>query len=740
MRLPPAPRDIPVVIGDVIWSTPGQGSADSLPLGNGNAAANVWTEPNGDIVLYLAKNDAWDHLGRLIKLGRLRLRVTPSLTAAGNFEQKLSLEDSAITVTNGDATVRLWLDAHASRLVIEIRATTPVHITASLDPWRTVAREIGNKEAHGACGLEGGPVKLLALPDQVDSSDPRAVIWFQRNESSVWALTLDQQGLGDFKSRVTDPLLHRTFGGCMAATGWVKTSPSNLTTPAAVTSATLIVTAHAAQTATAGEWVEQVRATSAANAAQSPAEMWRDHVQWWREFWGRSHIRPRARAADWGQADMVGQQSAWQRYLVACCGRGLYPVKFNGGLFTADWGLKNEAFDADYRRWGGGYWFQNTRLIYWALLANGDYELMRPLFRMYRDMLPLAEHRTQAWYGHSGAFFPETLYFWGTHLPSNYGWDRTGKATGEIENRYIRWHWSGGLELVALMLETHAHTGDAALLTDELLPIARAVLSFYAQHYANDAAGKLHVAPAQALETWWEAENPMPEVAGLHSVLPRLLALDSIRPADAEAWHALAARLPPLPTGARAGRKILLAAAKHEAVPSNSENPELYAVFPFKLFGLGRPDLDVAQWTFARRMFPDTGGWRQDAVQAALLGLTETAAFYVAKNYNDPANFAAAFKGFWGPNYDWVPDFDHGSVTQLALQTMLVQTVGEKIYLFPAWPTDRWDVSFKLHVSGQTTLEGELKDGSLIHLTVTPESRQKDVVVLLGANIAALAS
>ena len=71
---------------------------------------------------------------------------------------------------------------------------------------------------------------------------------------------------------------------------------------------------------------------------------------------------------------------------------------------------------------------------------------------------------------------------------------------------------------------------------------------------------------------------------------------------------------------------------------------------------------------------------------------------------------------------------------------MLVQIVGEKIYLFPAWPTDRWDVSFKLHVSGQTTLEGELKDGSLIHLTVTPESRQKDVVVLLGANIAALAS
>ena len=85
-----------------------------------------------------------------------------------------------------------------------------------------------------------------------------------------------------------------------------------------------------------------------------------------------------------------------------------------------------------------------------------------------------------------------------------------------------------------------------------------------------------------------------------------------------------------------------------------------------------------------------------------------------------------------------MPDFDHGSVTQLALQTMLVQTVGEKIHLFPAWPADRWDVSFKLHVSGQTTLEGELKDGALVHLTVTPESRRKDVVVLLGMDKSAL--
>ncbi len=722
------------MIGDVSWSTPGQTSADSLPLGNGDVAANVWTEPGGNIVLYLAKNDAWDHLGRLIKIGRLRLRITPSLTAGGKFEQRLSLGDASVVVSNGDTTVRLWIDAHSPRLVMDVNSVTPCSVEASLDPWRTAPREIGVKEAHTACGLEGGPVKLMALPDQVVAGERDAVVWYQRNESSIWAMTLDQQGLGEFKSKSADPLLHRTFGGLLAAPGFTKSSDMAVISPTPLRSAVLRVTVHAAQTDSVATWLAQIRASAGASAGATPTDVWHSHQQWWQTFWDRSYIRPMARAPDWNQAATVAEQSAWQRYLVVCCGRGLYPVKFNGGLFTADWALPEENFDADYRRWGGGYWFQNTRLIYWALLANGDYELTRPLFRMYRDMLALAEHRTRTWFGHGGVFFPETLYFWGTHLPGNYGWDRTGKAPRDVENQYIRRYWVGGLELIALMLETYAHIADATLLENELLPIARAVLEFYAAHYPSDAHGQLRFAPAQSLETWWVAENPLPEIAGLHYLLPRLLALPSasLQPGDAAAWRKLADRLPPVPTGNVDGRKIILAAEKHEAVPSNTENPELYAVFPFKLYGVGRPELEVAQWTFQRRMFPDTGGWRQDAVQAALLGLTEPATFYASKNFTN--NSPVRFKAFWGPNYDWLPDFCNGSVAQLALQTMLVQSVGEKILLFPAWPADRWNVTFKLHTTGQTVLEGELKDGELVNLTVTPESRRKNVVVLLGTD------
>ncbi len=44
--------------------------------------------------------------------------------------------------------------------------------------------------------------------------------------------------------------------------------------------------------------------------------------------------------------------------------------------------------------------------------------------------------------------------------------------------------------------------------------------------------------------------------------------------------------------------------------------------------------------------------------------------------------------------------------------------------------TDHWDADFKLHAPHNTTLEGRIKDGKLVDLKVTPESRRKDVEVM----------
>ena len=70
----------------------------------------------------------------------------------------------------------------------------------------------------------------------------------------------------------------------------------------------------------------------------------------------------------------------------------------------------------------------------------------------------------------------------------------------------------------------------------------------------------------------------------------------------------------------------------------------------------------------------------------------------------------------------------------IGLQEMLLQTNGEQILLFPAWPKE-WNVHFKLHAPGETTVEATLKDGKVTDLKVLPESREKDIVIMIENDI-----
>jgi hypothetical protein len=54
----------------------------------------------------------------------------------------------------------------------------------------------------------------------------------------------------------------------------------------------------------------------------------------------------------------------------------------------------------------------------------------------------------------------------------------------------------------------------------------------------------------------------------------------------------------------------------------------------------------------------------------------------------------------------------------------------QTITLFPGWPVDLWDVSFKLHGPLNTTIEAACTAGTLSKLVVVPESRRSAVQVL----------
>jgi hypothetical protein len=225
------------------------------------------------------------------------------------------------------------------------------------------------------------------------------------------------------------------------------------------------------------------------------------------------------------------------------------------------------------------------------------------------------------------------------------------------------------------------------------------------------------------------AYNATSTVSGLSTVLQKLLALP---PADLDSstrakFAGMLQRIPPIAYRYINGHQTIAPAKSWERI-NNEESPQLYPVFPWGIFGISKPNLDIAlnTWhydTLAIK-FRSHIGWKQDNIVAARLGLTaEAAQLTFAKLKNSGRRFPA----FWGPGFDWAPDNNWGGSGMIGLQEMLLQTAGDSIYLFPAWPKTT-DVHFKLYAPQQTIVECELKNGQVQSLTVTPQRRLKDVV------------
>ena len=257
------------------------------------------------------------------------------------------------------------------------------------------------------------------------------------------------------------------------------------------------------------------------------------------------------------------------------------------------------------------------------------------------------------------------------------------------------------------MLDRYDFTQDDNFARNTLVPLADPIIAFFDQYWPKrDPNGKIIVYPAQALEASNDGQS-MPDIAGLRFILPRLLALPQTSP-PRRSGHAGRESSRNAPAACRRGGWSETAAPLSQRGVKASENPELYAVFPYRLFGVGKPDLDLARATYDKRFSRINYGWCQDSIQAACLGLGAEAGRQVAlrARINRPYRFPAMFSGF-----DWIPDQDHGANILTTLQFMLLQADGRKLYVLPAWPKS-WNVSFKLHAPYNTTVEGEFKAGN----------------------------
>ncbi|MDR3651803.1 MAG: DUF5703 domain-containing protein [Paludibacter sp.] len=718
---------------DYTWTSPSHNSSESMPCGGGDIGMNVWVE-NGDLLFYVSKSGAFDENNTMLKQGRFRVRLSPNpFTEATNFRQTLKLNDGYVEFSANGITIQLWADVFKPVIHFEIVSKKKITSEISYENWRYADRIIRKGEGDQGSYKWSPPKGLVTGKDSISTTENSVTFFHRNSEKTIFDITVAQQGLESVKPQLYNPLCQLTSGGKM----WGENLIFNRTEKGIYSGTDykawifkskkpfkkqeLKIALQISQDKNISEWTSALNKTIEKINTKIDGKQ---SVVWWNDFWNRSFIHIDGEAAN------LSRNYTLFRYMLGCNAHSGWPTRFNGGLFTFDPVFVDSklAFTPDYRRWTGGtFTAQNQRLVYWPMLKSGDFDMMIPEFEFYNRILKNAELRSKIYWNHQGACFTEQIENFGLPNPSEYGWKRPDYFDKGVEyNAWLEYTWDTALEICQMILETKEYANaDIA----KYKPLIESCVRFFDEHYRYlaqhrgrktlDGEGHLILFPASACETYKMANNPASTIAALKTIL-KTLGNDS-----------LLKTIPPIPLRIIDGKTMISPAKTWERV-NNTEAPQLYPVFPWHIFGVGKDSLQIARNTYLYdpdvQKFRSHVGWKQDNIFAACLGLTDE-----AKRLNSLklANGPYRFPAFWGPGFDWSPDCNWGGSGMIGLQEMLLQTTDDgKILLFPAWPKD-WNVHFKLHAPKNTTVEAELKDGKVRVVSIIPENRRQDIVIMV---------
>ncbi len=742
---------------DITWTSQSQNSSESMPVGGGDIGLNVWVE-DGELLFYLGKTGAFDENNMLLKLGRIRMKIYPNPFEGKEFKQQLQLEKGHVVISAQHkglkADIRIWVDVFKPNVYVDVKANQKISVETAYESWRFQDLFPKKKENNANSWKWAPPKPVVTRKDHISADDDAIVFYHQNQVTTAFDIVVEQQGLTPIKDSLYNPLKQLISGGILRGKEFVYTDQRKgrymntdylawiLKSERPKEEHQFQVTLHVDQQAKATTWKQEVMALATSNLQVDQIK--KNTEDWWKSFWKRSYIA--INPQDKNEQDeswQVGRNYQLFRYMLACNAYGNYPTKFNGGLFTYDPVTIDSTFvfTPDFRNWGGGtHTAQNQRLVYWPLLKSGDFDMMPAQFKFYQRILGNAEWRSKFYWGHRGASFTEQIENFGLPNPAEYNWKRPKDFDKGLEyNAWLEYQWDTVLEFCMMILETENY--DEANIKS-YIPLIESCLRFFDEHYQFrakqrgskilDENGHLIFYPGSSAETYKLAYNASTTIAALQEVTKRLMTLP-----EAYVNNNLSAylktfyeKIPPLPMRDVDGRKML-APAQLWARLNNTESPQLYAVYPWGIYGVGRPDIERAINTF--KYDPDVLkfrshiGWKQDNIFAARLGLTEDAQKLTTLKLK---NSGRRFPTFWGPGFDWVPDHNWGGSGMIGLQEMLLQVSGDKLYLFPAWPP-AWDVDFKLHAPRKTIVEGKLRSGRLIDIKVIPKEREADLINML---------
>ena len=727
----------------LVWTTQSRNSSESMPCGGCDMGMNVWVE-GGDLLFYISQSGWFDENNTLLKAGRWRLHFDGNPFGTSDFRQTLSLDEGCIYVEGGGAKVRLWVDVEQPVVFVAFSTRqSRVGATLSYESWRYRDRPLTKAECQQSSYKWVLPEGTVTRADSI-VADKNELRFFHHNRTkTVFDFTVQRENLQTVSSEIHNPLARRLMGGTMYAPGfrfsgttygvyagtdyraWHFASDNSKNSTLMID---LRYLRHKEYQLTAVDGCGTIGPFVFQNIKAS--ESLRRSAHWWHDYWQRSWIQTDSHDP---ALQAVLRNYELMRFMLGCNARGQWPTKFNGGLFTFDpvYADSLAPFTPDYRKWGGGTMTaQNQRLVHWPMLKSGDTDLLIAQLDTYLRLLPTAELWTRHHWGHRGACFSEQMENFGLPNPAEYGKHKDGDDWGMERNAWLEYEWDTALEFCLMALQAHEYSG---LDIRKYEPLIESCLRFFDEHYqylarrrgakSLDGDGHLIIFPGSGCETYKQAYNPASTIAALRTVataFSRYLVQSSHRAEHPAAQKdsslyadSLLQRLPDIPLRTIDGDTCIAPAAVWARI-QNVETPQLYPVFPWRIYGMGRPGLDIARNTYLKDPHAvemrSTKGWKQDNIWAACLGLTDEARRLITEKLADgPYRFPA----FWDPGFDWAPDLTRGGAAMIGLQEMLLQESPDGTpILFPAWPRE-WNVSFRLRATGGRVVEATMNGGRI---------------------------
>lgn len=745
---------------NVTWTTQSDNSMQSMPCGGAGLGLNVWVE-NNQLYILIGSPDSWLEtpprsepfqyvVRKLAKVGRLRLQF-PDSTFVSSFKQVLDLSSNSIIVQgiglNGqEMNVKIWTDYYSPIIHVEGNSNFPAKIYAHVDYWRGDAHFKGN-----------------------------TIEWGYRNESQQYnsrEFYINSRHLAAIADSIPNLFSGLAFGGILQGDGFCQAGKTNivyenisskvlsLKTRKACTNFHLQAVIGISQEQSLSTFFSSLRRLSV-RKYKCANEDWQKTVDAWNDRWSKSYICINKNRGSQDLGWQVGRNYQLFRAMLAVNNKGRFPTLFNGGPFTC-------LSDPERRRWDWSeYMGQNQRLVYWPMLRSGDLDLLDVALNFYKERTPVCATWAKYFWNIEGHLYPEDMGAFG--LPA-YPTTKDGFSSPDC----LTYHFTSGMEFALMMLERARYTSDDVLsYLPSVIGILKAFDGFYQREnikrtgHPFDQNNKYVIYPGNGLELYTDTRNESATIAGLMALSDGLLDLPDTILCDEERdfVQEFKLRLPQIPMRYIRGHQTIAPAESwaKERAATNMEMPHLYPLFPFGLFTVGRPGLNLALDTWKYGCFKEEYQrrafcWYQGGIFTARLGMAEDAREYaiakflyplrqdrhvVGKDFDkDITPERTRYPAFWDTgSFCEIPDMDHGGSAMVGLQEMLLQTelpgsdiygnkYGRQIYLFPAWPKD-WDVDFKLYAPYNTVVECSYKSGKIEHLKVIPEERMKDVIIML---------